>query len=133
VHTRKSKTAIDGPMGDSPPMGSCTDAGLVGVVGTRKATAGFCMALNGGMISWCSKHQAAVALPTAEAEAIAGSEAAKHVMNMRFFLRELGQEQRGPSTAYEGSAAAIALGHGNEQSKRNRHHAIKVTLLREKY
>ena len=41
---------------------------------------------------------------------------------------------RSPSLiVYEDNAAAIALGHGNEQSKRSKHYAIKVAFLNEKY
>ena len=133
VHTRKSKTAIDDPMGDSFLMGSYADADLAGDIGTRKSTTGFCMVLNGGVINWSSKLQATVALSTAEAETIAGTETVKQVMHLRLFLRELGQEQREPSIVYEDNAAAIALGHGNEQSKRSKHYAIKVAFLNEKY
>jgi hypothetical protein len=54
-------------------------------------------------------------------------------MHMRLFLKELGQEQREPSIVWEDNMAAIALGHGSEQSKRSKHYALKVAFLNEKY
>jgi len=133
VHTRKSSIAVDDASGDSSIMGTYADADLAGDIGTRKSTTGFCMVLNGGVINWSSKLQATVALSTAEAETIAGTEAVKQVMHMRLFLKELGQEQREPSIVWEDNMAAIALGHGSEQSKRSKHYALKVAFLNEKY
>ena len=133
LHSRKSKVAIEDTTGDSSIMGSYADADLAGDIGTRKSTTGFCMVLNGGVINWSSKLQATVALSTAEAETIAGTEAVKQVMHLRLFLSELGQEQREPSVVYEDNMAAISLGHGCEQSKRSKHYALKVAFLNEKY
>ena len=62
-----------------------------------------------------------------------GHSEAHDQIHMRLFLREPRQEQRGPYVVHEGSAAAIALGHGNEQSKRRKHYTIKVASLSEKH
>ena len=133
VHTRKSSVAVDDASGDSTIMGTYADADLAGDIGTRKSTTGFCMVLNGGVINWSSKLQATVAVSTAEAETIAGTEAVKQIMHLRLFLKELGQEQREPSVVWEDNMAAISLGHGSEQSKRSKHYALKVAFLNEKY
>ena len=77
--------------------------------------------------------QPTIALSTAEAETIAGVEALKQVMHLRLLLRELGVEQRGPSTIYEDNNAAISLAHGKEQSKRAKHYQLKVHFLNEQY
>ena len=82
MRTRKSNAAIGDPAGCSLFTGTYADADLAGDIGSRKSTAGFCMVLNGGEISQGSKLQAAVALPAAEAVAIAGTEAAKYAMRM---------------------------------------------------
>ena len=74
-----------------------------------------------------------MALSTAEAETIAGTEAVKRVMHLRLFLKELGQEQQERSIVWEGNMAAIALGHESVQSKQSKHCALKVALLNEKY
>lgn len=46
--------------------------------------------LNGGPVSWCSKKQPTVALPSTEAEYIALTLAAKEATWLRFLLTELG-------------------------------------------
>jgi hypothetical protein len=109
------------------------DADLAGDVGTRKSTTGYAALINGGLVNWISKLQSTVALSTAEAETIAGVEAVKHILHMRLFLRELGQEQVGPSVVYEDNNAAISLAHGKEQSKRSRHYQLKVHFLNEQF
>lgn len=133
VHAAKNKTAVDDVTGDSQIVGAYADADLAGDVSTRKSTSGYCMVLNGGVIGWSSKLQATIALSTAEAETIAATEAVKQLIHLRFFLEELGQEQRDPSVVYEDNVAAIAMAHGKEQSKRAKHYQMKVHFLNEKY
>ena len=133
VHSTKNKVAVDDKTNDSHIVGTYADADLAGDIFTRKSTSGYCMILNGGVVSWSSKLQATVALSTAEAETMAATEAVKHLMHMRLFLRELGQEQREPSVVYEDNVAAIALAHGAEQSKRAKHYQMKVHFLNEKF
>jgi hypothetical protein len=96
VHARKSSLAVEDALRDSRSVIVYADADLAGDENTRKSTAGFALLLYGGLISWMSKLQSTVALSTAEAETIAGAEAVKQIMHLRFFLRELGQEQLPP-------------------------------------
>jgi hypothetical protein len=133
IHARKSSTAVDDVMGDSRIMGTYCDADLGGDEGTRKSTTGYCMGINGGLVCWSSRLQATVALSTAEAETIAATEAVKHIMHLRLFLQELGQEQVEPSIVYEDNNAAISLAHGKEQSKRAKHYQLKVHFLNEQF
>ena len=133
VHSVKNKPAIDDTTGDSQIVGTYADADLAGDISTRKSTSGYCMVLNGGVVSWSSKLQSTVALSTAEAETIAAVEAVKQLMHLRLFLQELGQEQREPSIVYEDNVAAIALAEGREQSKRAKHYQMKVHFLNEKF
>jgi len=133
VHTRKSGTAVDDPKQDSHLMGTYADADFAGGEGTRKSSNGHCVLLYGGIISWMSKLQSTVAFSTAEAETFAGLEAVKQVIHLRLFFQELGLEQQGPSIIYEDNNAAISLAHGKEQSKRSKHHQLKVHFLNEQY
>ena len=133
VHSRKNKTAIDDPTGDSQIMGTYADADLAGDVGTRKSTSGYCIVMNGGVVHWSSKLQATVALSTAEAETIAATEAVKQLMHMRLFHEELGMKSDVPSTVFEDNVACISLAHGSQQSKRAKHYQLKVHFLNEKF
>ena len=110
-------------------MVTYADADLAGDLVTLKSTTGFCIMLNGGLVSWSSKLQSVVALSTAEAETNAAVEAVKTVMHMRLFLQELNLTQVGPSVVYEDNASAISLAQSKEQSKRARHYQLKVHFL----
>ena len=133
THARKNKIAVDDPFDDNTLIGTYCDADLAGDEDTRKSTSGLVIMMHGGAICWSSRLQPTVALSTAEAETIAGVEAVKQVMHLRLLLRELGVEQRGPSTIYEDNNAAISLAHGKEQSKRAKHYQLKVHFLNEQY
>jgi hypothetical protein len=112
-------------------MVTYADADLGGDEFTLKSTSGFCILLNGGVVSWSSKLQSVVALSTAEAETNAAVEAVKTVMHMRLFLQELSHTQVGPSVVYEDNASAISLAQNKEQSKRARHYQLKVHFLKD--
>jgi len=55
----------------------------------RKSTSGYVFMLGGGITSWSSKKQSAVALSSTEAEYIAGGHAAKEAVWLRRLLSEL--------------------------------------------
>lgn len=57
---------------------------------TRKSTSGFLFELNRGLISWCAKRQAIVALLLTEAKYVALTLAAKKVTRLKLLLTELG-------------------------------------------
>lgn len=118
---------------DSHLIGTYCDADYAGDAGTRKSTGGYGILMAGGLICWSSKLQPTVALSTAEAETMAGLEAVKQLMHLRLFLKELGNEQHGPSVVFEDNNAAISIAHGKEQSKRSKHYQIKVHFLNEAY
>ena len=133
THTRKSDIAREDSPSDSHLIGTYCDADYAGDAGTRKSTGGYGILMAGGLICWSSKLQPTVALSTAEAETMAGLEAVKQLMHLRLFLKELGNEQHGPSVVFEDNNAAISIAHGKEQSKRSKHYQIKVHFLNEAY
>jgi len=118
--------------GDSQLMGTYADADPAGGVGTRKNTSGYCIVINGGLMQWPSKLQAAAALSTAEVGTIAATEAAKQIMHMRPFYEELGFKSDAQGTVFENNVACISLTHGSQQSKRARHYRPRVHFLNEK-
>ena len=133
THTRKSDIAREDSPSDSHLIGTYCDADYAGDAGTRKSTGGYGILMAGGLICWSSKLQPTVALSTGEAETMAGLEAVKQLMHLRLFLKELGNEQHGPSVVFEDNNAAISIAHGKEQSKRSKHYQIKVHFLNEAY
>jgi len=107
------------------------DSDLGGDEHTLKSTTGYCIVINGGLVSWSSKLQSVVALSTAEAETNAAVEAVKTVMHLRLFLQELGLTQEGPSVVYEDNASAIVIAQSKEASKRTRHYLLKAQFLKD--
>ena len=107
------------------------DSDLGGDDHTLKSTTGYCIIINGGLVSWSSKLQSVVALSTAEAETNAAVEAVKTVMHLRLFLQELGLTQVGPSVVYEDNASAIVIAQSKEASKRTRHYLLKAQFLKD--
>ncbi len=67
-----------------------SDSDCAGDLESRKSTSGFIFTLNGGLVSWWSKRQPTVALPSTEVEYIALTLAAKEATWLRLLLTELG-------------------------------------------
>ena len=65
------------------------DANLAGDIDSRKNTTGFVFTLGGIAISWGSNLQKVVALSTTEAEYVAMTEAAKEMIWLQIFMKEL--------------------------------------------
>jgi len=63
----------------------------------RHSIAGYSFFIGNGTVSWSSKHQAIIALSTAEVEYIAGVHAAKEAIWLRTLLDELGMKQDKPT------------------------------------
>ena len=70
-----------------------TDSDMSGDVDSSRSTSGYVMTYSGGVVSWQSRLQKAVALSTTEAEYMAAVEAGKELIWMRDFLSELGMKQ----------------------------------------
>ena len=85
-----------------------TDADWAGDVVERKSTSGYVFQICGGTVSWRSKRQEIVALSSTEAEYIALSFAAKELMWLRSFLKDLGYEQQS-NLLYENNQGSTAL------------------------
>ncbi|KAJ8774133.1 hypothetical protein K2173_009564 [Erythroxylum novogranatense] len=67
-----------------------SDSDWAGSVEDMKSTTGYCFAMRSACFSWYSKKQDIVALSTAEAEFIAATAAANHVIWLRKLLTDLG-------------------------------------------
>ncbi len=98
----------------------------------RKSTTGYLFTLNGAPISWMSKKQQTVALSSTEAEYIALTQATKEAIWFRAFLKDLGQEQKGPTIIYEDNKSAIALATNPINHQRTKHIDVQHHFVREK-
>lgn len=90
-----------------------SDSDWAGDHADRKSTSGFVFMLNGGPISYASKKQAVVALPSTEAEYVALSLAAREATWLRLLLTELGlltpSEQFAEIQVHENNKCAEAI------------------------
>jgi hypothetical protein len=89
--------------------------------------------MNGGPISWKSRHQDSVALSTSETEYMAESEVGKEVLYLRVILHDVGYAQTAPTNIYEDNLACIAMSTNPVRRKSSRHIDIHVHFCRELY
>lgn len=87
--------------------------------------------LNGGPISWFSQKQPCVALSTTEAEFVAGCEAAKNILWLRQFFKEIGITQNCTILCID-NQSAIKLINNPVYHKKTKHIDVKFHFIREK-
>src|SRR5258708_36659895 len=108
------------------------DADWVSDKNDRKLTSGYIFMLGGGIMSWSSKKQSAVALSSTEAEYIARGHAAKEAVWLRRLLSKLKQDTTEPTTIHINNQLSIALVHNPEFQNITKHVDIWHHFLREK-
>lgn len=89
--------------------------------------------MNGGMITWNSRCQEVVAQSTAEAEYMAASDAAKHLVWVRSFLFDIFFPVESTVQFHLDSTSAISISTEDAVKKRSRHIDRKHHLIREQY
>jgi len=95
---------------DSPePFITYSDANHRGNPDNGKSTGGYVVKIGSRAVSWSSKLQSLVALSTTEAEHIAAVKAAKEILWMCQFMRELGYDVSGPFLLQMDNQSAIAV------------------------
>ena len=89
---------------------------------------GFAFLIDGGTVSWSSKHQPIVTLSTAEAEYVAATHAAKEAVWLREFISEI-YSQQDPMTLYSDSQSAIAFAHNEQLHAHTKHINIRFHYI----
>ncbi|XP_020521183.1 uncharacterized protein LOC18422418 isoform X4 [Amborella trichopoda] len=74
-------------------LNALSDADYAGSRDTRRSTTGYIFNVGGGAVSWMSRLQDIVVLPSTEAEYVALIEAAKEVIWLRRLLGQFGIKQ----------------------------------------
>lgn len=108
-----------------------SDSDFAGDIDTRRSTTGYLFVLNGGPISWASQKQPCVALSTTEAEFMAACEAAKNLLWLKQFFKEIGINQD-CTTLYLDNQSAIKLINNPVYHKKTKHIDVKYNFIREK-
>ena len=94
----------------------------------RHAISGYAFLIDGGAVSWSSKHQPIVTLSTAEAEYVAATHAAKEAVWLREFISEIYQPQDA-MTLHSNSQSAIALARNKQFHARTKHIDIRFHFI----
>ena len=95
----------------------------------QHAISGYAFLIDGGAVSWSSKHQSIVTLSTAEAEYVAATHAAKEAVWLREFISGVYQPQE-PMPLHPDSQSAIALARNEQFHTRTKHIDIHFHFIR---
>ena len=116
--------------GDSKPiLEGYVDADWVGDLDGRISTSVYLFTFARGAISWQSRLQKCVALPTTKAEYIVANEASKEMLWLKQFLQELGLKQDGYVVNCV-SQSAIDLSKNSMYHSRSKHIEVRYHWLR---
>lgn len=109
-----------------------TDADWVSDVDKRRSCTGFLFTLSGGAITWMSKRQATIALPTAEAEYMALSATIQEALWLRQLYKELNNGSVKSIQIYCDNQGAINLAQVDCYRARSKHIDIRHHFIRGK-
>ncbi|KAI3503858.1 hypothetical protein L1887_32314 [Cichorium endivia] len=101
-----------------------SDADLGGCALDRKSTSGGCQFLDGKLISWQSKKQTCVSMPTAEAEYIAAAACTSQMICVQSQLRDYAIHMR-RIPLFCDSQSAIRISHNPVQHSKTKHISLR--------
>jgi hypothetical protein len=107
------------------------DADWGGDLIDRRSTTGYCIFINGNLISWNTKKQTTVALSSCEAEYMAINEVAKEVCWLRMLLTEMNVTVSTPTTIYVDNQSAIKISNNDADHDRTKHIDIRHYYIRD--
>ncbi|GKB05201.1 ribonuclease H-like domain-containing protein, partial [Tanacetum coccineum] len=108
------------------------DADWAKCIVTRKSVTGFCISLNGSLVSWKSKKQNTLSKSSAEAEYRAMASVTSEIVWILKILKDLNWEQFMPVSMYCDSQAAIKIAANPVFHERTKHLEIDLHFVREK-
>jgi len=108
-----------------------SDSDWAGDKDTRLSVTGYCILLQGVVISWKSKGQKSVALSSSEAELIALSEAVKEVKFIAQLLESMGMKVKLPIVCRVDNTGAIFIAENATTSSRTKHIDTRYHFVRE--
>lgn len=107
------------------------DANYAGDRNDRRSTSGYCVFLNGNLVSWATKKQQTVALSTCEAELMALSEVVKEVKWMMMLLTEMRYHVVLPIIINVDNQSAIKISENDECHERTKHIDVRHFSVRD--
>lgn len=117
--------------GSSPDLTAYSDSDFSQCPITRRSVSGFVVMYGGGPVSWRSSRQSVVALSTNEAEYMAASECAKHLIWVKAFLFDIMKPINGPISFFVDNKSAINTATGDSINQRSKHIDRRFHFIRE--
>jgi hypothetical protein len=124
-------TADSDSMSSDVTVSAYCDADWGGDLDDRKSTTGFCVFINGNIVSWATKKQPTVALSSAEAELMAIVEVVKEVMWYLHVLTEMKRKVRKPIIINVDNQSSMKISENDTEHDRSKHIDIKHHFVRE--
>ena len=107
------------------------DADWAGDKEERKSTTGYCVFLNGNLISWNCRKQPTVALSSAEAELMGVTELVKELKWTKMLLSDMGYTVHSAMTILSDSQPAIQMSENDTHHDRTKHIDTKHFFVRD--
>ena len=112
-------------------MRAFCDSDWAGDADNRRSITGFCIFLNGCLISWKSRGQKTVTLSSSEAEYVAVSEVCTEILFIKTITDFLGLEISLPITVMCDNIGAIFIANNPKNNGRTKHISVKYHFIRE--
>jgi len=96
----------------------------------RRAITGYTFLIDGGAVSWFSKHQEIVSLSTTESEYVAATHGMKEAIWLCSLLSEVFEPIKPPTTLFSDNQAAIALTRDHQYHSRTKHIDMRYHFIR---
>jgi hypothetical protein len=97
----------------------------------RRSVSGWCVMLNGAMISWASKRQPVTAISSTESEFNSVSQCAVECVYLRRLMEQIGYTQSSPTPIAQDNMACIYLTQGTRMYHKAKHIDTRVYKVRE--
>ena len=97
----------------------------------RRSVSGWCVMLNGAMISWASKRQPVTAISSTESEFYSVSQCAVECVYLRRLMEQIGYMQKSPTLISQDNMACIYLTQGARMYHKAKHIDTRVYKVRE--
>ena len=95
----------------------------------REAISGYAFLVNGGAVSWSTKHQELISLSTTESKYVVATQATKEALWLRSLIAQIFAINLPPTTLFSDNQSAIALSKEHQYHTRTKHINIRFHFI----